>query len=192
MLSQSVQSYLHAMQTEARKDNVPSVGEHTGAFLYRLVRVFGAKSALEIGCARGYSTIWIAEAMKHNLGKLISFDFSRPQFEMAVSNIEELGLTSFVDLRFGNALLEIPKLTEQFDFVFVDGMKREYDEYFSLLLPFLSAHAILVFDNIEKFPEKTASFMNTIQSQNDFTCTVVPVSSEDSLLILTRLSPLSV
>jgi len=37
----------------------------------------------QLGCANGYSTIWLAEAVSVNGGKILSIDFSKPSFEAA-------------------------------------------------------------------------------------------------------------
>ena len=99
---------------------VPSVSEATGRFLYDAVRKSGARSILEIGTAHGYSTVWMAEALRGGAtgwpseaykggtaseGQplrptgIITIDFSKPSYEAAVANVKEAG--------FENALLDI-------------------------------------------------------------------------------------
>jgi predicted O-methyltransferase YrrM len=51
----------------------------------------------------------------------------------AVENIREAGFDNITTLIFGNALDEIPKLNETFDFVFIDGMKRRTVDFLRLV-----------------------------------------------------------
>jgi predicted O-methyltransferase YrrM len=51
----------------------------------------------------------------------------------AVKNVGEVGLQSTITLILGNALDEIPKLNEKFDFVFIDGMKRRTVDFLRLV-----------------------------------------------------------
>ena len=47
----------------------------------------------------------------------------------------------------GNALEEVPQLGEVFDFVFMDGDKRQYMEYYEMILQHTSPRALILADN---------------------------------------------
>ena len=51
-----------------------AVGPETGLFLNTLARATGAQAVVEVGGSFGYSTIWLAEAVEANGGRLISLE----------------------------------------------------------------------------------------------------------------------
>ena len=110
------------------ENDIPNVTEVGGRFLNMLIKMTQAKQVLEIGCANGYSTIWMAEAVRKNGGKVSTIDFSKPTFEAAKKNLAKAGLSDYVNFYFGNALVVILDIEEpeQFVFIFVDGEKKSY------------------------------------------------------------------
>ena len=50
-------------------DGYYNIPPETGEFFYMLALISKAKNILEIGTSNGYSTIWLAEAVKQNKGK---------------------------------------------------------------------------------------------------------------------------
>ena len=60
----------------------------------------------------------------------------------------EAGLKPRVVFHEGAALEVLPRLTGPFDFVFIDCVKSEYEDYLDALLPKLERGAILIYDNL--------------------------------------------
>jgi len=54
------------------QDRMLSITKETGELLNMLVRLIHAKNLLEVGTSTGYSTIWCAEAIIENSGKIIT------------------------------------------------------------------------------------------------------------------------
>ncbi|NJN50049.1 MAG: methyltransferase, partial [Polaribacter sp.] len=48
----------------------------------------------------------------------------------------------------GNAINEIPKLSENFDLVFIDADKSNYINYFNLIIPKMNKNGIILSDNV--------------------------------------------
>jgi len=144
-------------------NDIPNVTEKGGRYLNELVKEVGAKRILEIGTANGYSTIWMAEAVKQNGGRVTTIDFSEPTFAEAKENFKKTGFDSVIDMRFGNALSVLPTIKEPatFDFVFVDGQKAHYHDFWHLIQPRLAQKVTVVFDDVIAFAEKTAPLMAT-------------------------------
>ncbi|MFC1733418.1 O-methyltransferase, partial [candidate division KSB1 bacterium] len=169
-------------------NDIPNVTEVGGKFLNMLVKMSGAKKILEIGCANGYSTIWLADAVKQNKGKVSTVDHSKPTFESAKSNLTKSGLSDVVDFYFGNALEIIPTLNQKFDFVFVDGEKKSYWNFWESIQDKLSPKALIVFDDVLSFPKKTEPFMKKIKDVLGFDQTVLPIDKDDGILLLHKLT----
>ena len=121
-------------------------GHLQGRLLKMLVQLARPKRVLEIGTFAGYSALCMAEglgdgAMLHTYEIDDELeDFTRPW-------IENSPYGDKVCLHIGNALNEVPQLGEVFDFVFMDGDKRQYMEYYEMILQHTSPSALILADN---------------------------------------------
>jgi predicted O-methyltransferase YrrM len=187
-MDQQIINFLRQLKQYGLDHDVPNVTEKGGRFLNMLVKITNAKSVLEIGCANGYSTIWLAEAAVHNKGKVSTIDFSKPTFESAKINLDKAGLSDAVDFYFGNALEVIPtiKKPDIFNLVFVDGEKKSYWDFWEAIQGRLSSNAVVVFDDVLSFPEKTQPFMEKIKNVLGFDQVVLPIDDEDGILLLLK------
>lgn len=186
MLNKDTLVFLKQLAKECQKLDVPAVPEHIGRYLFLLTLGLKAKSVLEIGCAYGYSTIWLGKAVQENGGHLTSVEMSSVSFKVAEENIKAMKLDNTVELQFGNAKEVVPTIESTFDLVFVDGQKAEYSDYYKLLQDKLSPNAVIAFDNVKKFPEKTNSFLELVKEQKDFEWVILPVSKEDDMLVMRK------
>ena len=182
--------FLKRLKSYGIAKNIPNISESAGQFLNMLIKITRAKNILEIGCANGYSTIWLAEAAEENNGKIITIDFSKPSFEAAKRNITEAGFSEIVDLHFGDALeiIQTIKNPEKFDFIFVDGEKRSYPDFWNAIKNRLNKRAVIVFDDVIAFSDKTADFMEKMKNVIGFDQVILPIDKNDGVLILYKIS----
>ena len=128
-----------------------SVSPNQGKFLEILARILGARSILEIGTLGGYSTIWLARGMATG-GRLITLEVDPKHAEVARSNFERAGLQDVVELRIGNALETLPRLSAErrgpFDLVFIDADKKSNPAYFDWALKLSHPGTLIVVDNV--------------------------------------------
>ena len=98
----------------------------------------------------------------------------------------ETGFDNIVHLHFGDAISIIRDFPAdlRFDFVFVDGEKASYLDFWHVVSPRLSARSVLVFDDMIAFPEKTQSFFDFIRVADDFEQIVLPIDEGDGILLL--------
>ena len=121
-------------------------GHLQGRLLKMLVQLARPKRVLEIGTFAGYSALCMAEGLGE--GALLHTyeiddeleDFTRPWIEGSPYGDK-------VCFHIGNALEEVPQLGEVFDFVFMDGDKRQYMEYYEMILQHTSSGALILADN---------------------------------------------
>ena len=59
---------------ESRPDTQPHIGIHVGTFLGWLIRVMGARRVLEFGTCLGYSTVFLAQALRDTGGVLTAVE----------------------------------------------------------------------------------------------------------------------
>ena len=123
-----------------------SSGHVQGRVLKMLVAMARPRHILEIGTFAGYSALCMAEALTGE-GRLTTFeiddeleDFTRPQIEGSPWAVR-------IDFRIGDALVEVPRLGETYDFVFIDGDKRHYVEYYEMVMQHTTSDAFILADN---------------------------------------------
>ena len=183
-MNQQRLDFLEKLKAYWVKENIPNVSELNGQFLNFLIKSQGVKSMLEIGCANGYSTIWITDALEETWGKLISYDVSLPSFNEAKENLKEIWLDHLVDFRFWNILDKDLTPTEMFDFIFVDARKKYYLQFFEAVKPLMKKGCTVFFDDVVKFKHKMQSFYDYIENQKDYEWFVLPIDEDDWVLIL--------
>ena len=111
----------------------------------------GARMAIELGTLAGYSGIWIARGLARG-GRLITVESEPRHADFAQREFEKAGVAESVEIRRGAAMQVLPELASELgprsvDFVFLDAVKREYPDYFSLVRPLVAVGGLLVADN---------------------------------------------
>lgn len=128
------------------------IGADQGQFMGLLVRLIGAKNALEIGVFTGYSSTAVALALPPE-GRLIACDVSEEYTAIARRYWKAAGIAAKIDLRLGPALETLDRLIAQgalgsFDFAFIDADKSNYDGYYERTLQLLRPGGLIVIDNV--------------------------------------------
>ncbi len=186
-MNQQLTTFLKELKQYGIKENIPNVTETVGKFLNIMIKIKEPKNILEIGCANGYSTIWMAEAAKKIKSKITTIDFSEPTFKEAQKNIQEVGFNKIVDFHLGNALKIIPSFKDKkFDFIFIDGQKRSYLDFWNLIQNKMTSDAIVIFDDILAFHKKTESLVKHLKKEINFEQVVLPIDEVDGILMLIR------
>jgi predicted O-methyltransferase YrrM len=141
---------LRTMRDEAEAQHIPTIQVPfaLGRTLEILVRLSGAREALEIGTLFGYSGILIARALAEG-GTLVTLEASAKHAEAARRNFARAGVADRVDLREGSALELLPTLAaRRFDFIFIDADKVSYPEYLQWAVKLAHPGTVIVADNL--------------------------------------------
>jgi caffeoyl-CoA O-methyltransferase len=158
--------YAYAVEHGARQDDVlrrladetarelsdvavMQIGPDQGAFMTLLIRLMGARRALELGTFTGYSAICIARGLPAD-GVLVTCDLNDDWTRIARGYWEEAGVADRIDLRLGPALETMRELPddEPFDFAFIDADKAEYPDYYEECLRVLRPGGLIMLDNV--------------------------------------------
>jgi len=140
-------SLLAEMEAYAAEHRVPIADREVSRFLEITARVTGARKALEIGMAIGYSVIHLARGMGEK-GVVVTIEPSDEMIQAASGYLKRAGLLDRVEIEKGKALEVMPALTETFDLLFIDAVKEEYSQYLDLGLPRLRAGGVVIVDNL--------------------------------------------
>ena len=117
-------------------------GAVQGRLLEFLVRMQRPKTLLEIGTFTGYSALSMAAGMDDD-AVLHTFEVDDELEEFAQSFFDRSEDGHKIRLHIGSALDLAPALGCSFDFVFMDGDKREYPDYYRMLMGDLASPALL-------------------------------------------------
>lgn len=138
---------LTEMETYAANHRVPIADREVAAFVEITARACGARKALEIGMAIGYSVVHLARGM--GAGSLVvTIEPSDEMIAAASAYIQRAGIVERVRIERGKALDVMPDLEETFDLLFIDAVKEEYKEYLDLGLPKLRSGGVVLVDNL--------------------------------------------
>ncbi|WP_294660253.1 O-methyltransferase [uncultured Fusobacterium sp.] len=159
------------MEKYAEEHNVPIVTKEVAEYLKFIVRSNNIKNVLEVGTAIGYSGILMAKEIEKNNGKLYTIEIDEERYNLAQENFKKSGLKNIVSIK-GDAVEEIKKIDENFDFVFIDASKGHYLEFFEDSYKLLNKNGIIFIDNImfrgylyKEYPKR---FKTIVRRLNEF------------------------
>ncbi|WP_436496393.1 O-methyltransferase [Actinokineospora sp. HUAS TT18] len=141
---------LAAETAEAYPDaSVMQISHDEGEFFTMLVRILGAKNAVEVGVFTGYSSICVARGLPDD-GKLIACDVSEEWTSIARKYWERAGVADKIDLRIAPAIETLRALPTDpvIDFAFIDADKEGYPDYYEELVPRLRPGGVIALDNV--------------------------------------------
>ena len=128
-------------------------GHLQGRMLKMFVRMIRPRHVLEIGTYSGYSALCMAEGLPED-GMLYTFEINDEQEDFTRPWLENSAYADKIKFYIGDALEMVPKLDITFDLAFIDGDKREYPDYYRMLMgdgqerPCVHAGSVLIADNI--------------------------------------------
>lgn len=134
------------------KDAGMQIGADQAAFFALLVRLLGARRALEIGTFTGYSALAVASALPPD-GRLIACDVSEEWTAVGRRYWAQAGVADRIDLRIAPALETLAALEREggggsFDFAFIDADKPSYDAYYEACLRLVRPGGLIAIDNM--------------------------------------------
>jgi len=135
-------------QTHIRFVNPNMASGHLqGKFLEMISKMIRPDNILEIGTFTGYSAICLAKGLKPG-GKLTTIEMNDELSAFAHSYFCRAGVETKISQLTGNALEIIPALDRKYDLVFIDADKREYIEYYRLIIDKVKPGGYILADNV--------------------------------------------
>lgn len=184
-------------QTHIRFVNPNMVSGHIqGKLLEFLSRMINPGNILEIGTYTGYSAICLAKGLRPG-GTLYTIESNDELSEFSRSYFIKAGVDSSIVQLTGRAQDIVPELHCMFDLVYIDGDKREYCDYYSIVKNKIKSGGFIIADNVlwgNKVLEKNShdpqtagisDFIEMIRSQNDVEKLIIPV--RDGLMLIRKI-----
>jgi len=176
----------------APEDRMLAITKETGELLNMILRLKNAKNMLEVGTSTGYSTIWCAEAIYKQSGKIITIEQNPNKIKRAKENFQKAGIADTITIKKGLAMQILQELNLQkeykdfFDFVLIDADKENVIEYFDLILPMVSAGGVIITDNMlypEKYKQDMKKFSDYLKKNPKLRTITTPIGNGEEITI---------
>jgi predicted O-methyltransferase YrrM len=128
------------------------ISPEQGQFMALLVRLMGARNAIEVGVFTGYSALTVALALPAD-GRLLACDISDEYTRIGRPYWEAAEVAHKIDLQLAPALMTLDArlaagAAGRYDFVFIDADKTGYDGYYERCLKLLRPGGLIAIDNV--------------------------------------------
>lgn len=138
-------------ETAAHPQVNMQIAPEQGQFMQMLVRILGARRAIEVGVFTGYSSLAVALAMPED-GRLLACDVSEEYTAIARRHWERAGVLHKIELVLAPALQTLDARLAAgeaglYDFAFIDADKTGYLGYYERLMQLVRPGGLIVVDN---------------------------------------------
>ncbi|WP_404836684.1 O-methyltransferase [Aeromonas media] len=174
----------HDEAQPSRGGKMLNITRDTGELLALLVQTRGAQAVLEIGTSNGYSTRWLAEAVKRLNGRVTTIERDESKRAMAAVNFEHAGLEPWIDQLAGEAGSLFPSLpTAGYQLIFLDSDRQHYQGWWPEIRRLLAPRGLLVVDNAISHECEMRDWMAQVRRDPDFLTSLVPVGKGEFLVV---------
>jgi predicted O-methyltransferase YrrM len=170
--------------TTDRPRRMLNITRDTGEFLAVLVRATVARRVLEIGTSNGYSTLWLASAVRAIGGAVTTVEMSDYKIGLAKATFARSGLIRYISLVHDDAGRVLHRSADgAYDLVFLDSERPEYPGWWPHLKRALRPGGLLVVDNATSHPAEMAPFVALVSADVQFVTSLVPVGNGEFLAV---------
>lgn len=146
-LDEGLPDYLLTIEKEALDDEVPIIKRPTQNLIRFILRHYNIQKVLEVGTAVGFSSIFMTEYLGKDC-KITTIENNKSRIIKAHENIKRAGRESQINVIEGDATVELAKINDVFDMIFIDAAKGQYNNYFNDIISKLKTGGILISDNV--------------------------------------------
>ncbi|MBE7068557.1 MAG: O-methyltransferase [Clostridiales bacterium] len=197
LVKSNIDERLMQKRKEALERGVPVADDETLQFLLVTLAMTKPTRILEIGTAVGLSGVAMLKACEN--AKLTTIELEEERYLEALKNFSLFGVENRVTAHLGDAGEILSMMDGEYDFVFLDGPKAQYEKYLFDLKRVMKAGATLFSDDVllfgwvsgeEETPqkrrsivEKIRSYLEVITTDKDFVTSVVNVGDGVALSV---------
>lgn len=181
----------------ALKREIPVADDETLNFLLLTLAAVKPQRILEIGTAVGLSAVAMLYACPE--ARLTTMELEEERYLEARENFAEFGVSDRVNAYLGDAGEILAMMDGEFDFVFLDGPKAQYEKYLFDLKRLMKKGAVLFADDVllygwvsgvEPTPQKRhsivdkiRSYLDTVTKDKDFITSVLDIGDGVALSV---------
>jgi len=122
-------------------------GAVQGRLLTMLTQISGARRVLEIGTFTGYSATCFAFGLPED-GHVDALEINDELEDLIREGWEHAGVSEKISLHIGDAKATLKSLEGPYDIVYMDANKREYIDYYDLVIDLLNPGGLIIADDV--------------------------------------------
>ena len=188
---------IQARREDALKRGIPVADDETLNFLLVLLQAMQPKRILEIGTAVGLSGTAMLSVCPD--ARLTTMELEEERYLEAKQNFADFGISNRVNAYLGDAGEILAMMDGEYDFVFLDGPKAQYEKYLFDLKRLMKKGATLFADDVllygwvsgeeptpqkrQSIVDKIRSYLHTITEDQDFSTSVINIGDGVALSI---------
>lgn len=196
----NIDERISARRAEALNRGIPVADDETLNFLLLTLRMAKPLRILEIGTAVGLSAVSMLYECPS--ARLTTIELEEERYIEAKKNFADFGVSDRINAHLGDAGEILAMMDGEFDFVFLDGPKAQYEKYLFDLKRLMKQGAILFADDVllygwvsgeEPTPQKRHSIVDKIRSylevvtaDKDFITSVLNVGDGVALSVYSK------
>ena len=193
----NIDERISARRKDALARGIPVADDETLQFLLLTLAAVKPTRILEIGTAVGLSTVAMLYECKN--ARITTMELEEERFLEAKQNFADFGVSDRVTAHLGDAGEILAMMDGEFDFVFLDGPKAQYEKYLFDLKRLMKKGAVLFADDVllygwvsgeEPTPQKRhsivdkiRSYLDTVTADRDFITSVLNVGDGVALSV---------
>nr|WP_330365294.1 O-methyltransferase [Butyrivibrio fibrisolvens] len=139
--------YLDELEKEAIKDDVPIIRKDMQSLLKFLLALTHPVNILEVGTATGFSALLMAEYSDDDT-RITTIEKYEKRIPVAKEHFDLWDKGNKITLLEGDAADILKELDEDYDFVFMDAAKGQYENFLPHVMRVLKKGGLLVTDNV--------------------------------------------
>ena len=196
----NIDERIAARRADALRRGIPVADDETLNFLLLTLRMAKPTRILEIGTAVGLSAV--SMLYERPSARLTTIELEEERYIEAKQNFADFGVSERINAHLGDAGEILAMMDGEFDFVFLDGPKAQYEKYLFDLKRLMKQGAILFADDVllygwvsgeEPTPQKRHSIVDKIRSylevvtaDKDFITSVLNVGDGVALSVYSK------
>ena len=182
---------------EALARGIPVADDETLQFLLLTLSAVKPTRILEIGTAVGLSSVAMLYCAEN--AKLTTIELEEERYIEAKENFAHFGVSDRVQAYLGDAGEILAMMDGEYDFVFLDGPKAQYERYLFDLKRLMKKGAVLFADDVllygwvsgeeptpkkrQSIVDKIRSYLDTVTADKDFITSVLNVGDGVALSV---------
>lgn len=197
LVKPNIDPEIKALREEALSRGIPVADDETLNFLLLTLSIAQPMRILEIGTAVGLTSVAMLKRLPS--ARLTTIELEEERYMEAKQNFKKFGVENRVNAYMGDAGEIIAMMDGEFDFVFLDGPKAQYEKYLFDLKRLMRKGAVLFADDVllygwvsgevptpqkrHSIVDKILSYLHTVTNDEEFTTSVLDIGDGVALSV---------
>ncbi len=150
---------------------------NTALLLYVITKSLLTESSrrlvVEVGTGRGFSTLWLAKAVKEVGGKLVTFEVDEGKARDAETFLKKVDLLDAVEIVIDDFCRAVDAIQDKISILFIDGRKEEYHRYLQMAKRKLAKGSLVIAHNTVSHPHLVSEYLVEVYSSEFMSLTTM-------------------